>query len=48
MIMQHQKIINLLDNAPNQMSKFRIKNWIGINDDSRGKCTLTVKLNLNP
>ena len=48
MIMQHQKIIYLLENTPNQMSRFRIKYWIGINDDSRGKCTLTVKLNLNP
>ena len=34
--MEYQKIINLLDNTPNQLSKFRIKNWIGINDQSRG------------
>ena len=27
---------NLLDNAPNQLSKFRRKNWIEINDQSRG------------
>ena len=34
--MEYQKIINLLDNAPNQPSKFRTKNWVGINDESRG------------
>ena len=34
--MEHQKIINLLDNTPNQLSKFRTKNWIEINDQSRG------------
>ena len=26
----------MLDNAPNHHSKFRTKNWIEINDDSRG------------
>ena len=30
--MEHQKIY-LLDNTPNQPSTFRIKNWIGTNDD---------------
>ena len=25
----------MLDNAPNQPSKFRTKNWVEINDDSR-------------
>ena len=34
--MEYQKIINLLDNASNQPSKFRTKNWIEINDQSRG------------
>ena len=33
--MEYQKIINLLDNASNQPSKFRTKNWIEINDQSR-------------
>ena len=28
-------MINLLDNRPNQPSKFRTKNWIEINDDAR-------------
>ena len=27
--MGYQKIINLLDNTPNQPSKFRTKNWVG-------------------
>ena len=36
--MEYQKIINLLDNTPNQPTKFRLKNRDGINGDSRGKC----------
>ena len=35
MIMEYQKKINLLDNTPNQPIKFRTKNWVEINDDSR-------------
>ena len=35
-IMEHSKIINLLDNITNQTSKLRTKNWIEINDQSRG------------
>ena len=34
--MEYQKIINLLGNKPNQPTKFRTKNWIEINDESRG------------
>ena len=36
MIMEYQKIINLLDHASNQPSKFRTKNWIKIIEQSRG------------
>ena len=36
MIMGYQKLINLLGNAPNQPSKFRTKNWVGINDNASG------------
>ena len=36
MIKEYQKIINSLDNTPNQLSKFRTKNWIELNDQSRG------------
>ena len=31
--MKYQKIINLLDNAQNQPSKFRRKNWIEKNNN---------------
>ena len=35
--MEYQKIANLIDNdASNQPSKFRTRNWIEINDESRG------------
>ena len=34
--MEYQKLRNLLDNAPNQPSKFKTKNWIQIKDESRG------------
>ena len=34
--MEYQKIINLLDNASNQLSKYKTKNGIEINDQSRG------------
>ena len=34
--MEYQKIINLLDKTPDQLSKFRIKNWTEISDQSRG------------
>ena len=33
--MEYQKIISLLDNASNQSSKFKTKNWTKINDQSR-------------
>ena len=37
--MEYQKIVNLLDNAPNQLSRFRTGNWIEINHESRGTYT---------
>ena len=33
--MEYQKVINLLDNTPNQPTKFRAKNWVEINDEER-------------
>ena len=36
--MEYQKIINLLDNTSNQLSKFKAKNWVDINDDRIGWC----------
>ena len=37
--MEFQKIANLLDNASNQPSKFRTRNWVEINDEQRGTYT---------
>ena len=34
--MEYQKIANVLDYASYQSSKFRAKNWVEINDESRG------------
>ena len=34
--MEYQKIMNLLDNQSSQPSKFRIKNWVEINNESNG------------
>ena len=35
--MEYQKIINLLDDTTNQPCKFRIRNWVEINDESKVK-----------
>ena len=34
--MEYEKITNFLDSVSNQPSKFRTKNWVEINDESRG------------
>ena len=34
--MEYQKIANLIDDTPNQPSKFRTRNWVEKNDESRG------------
>ena len=36
---EYQKIVNLLENTSNQPSKFRTRNWVEINDESRGTYT---------
>ena len=33
--MEYQKIANFLNNESDQPSKFRTRNWIAINDESR-------------
>ena len=43
--MEYKNIINLLDNTPNKPSKFRAKDWVEKNDDSRGTYNTIVKLN---
>ena len=34
--MEYQKIANLLETESNQPSKFRTRNWVEINNESRG------------
>ena len=45
--MKYQKMINLLDNAPNQLSKFRTKNCVEINDDVLGNCNTNSQIKRN-
>ena len=44
-IMEHQKKANLLHNKSNQLSKFRIKDWVEINDESRGTQSVHRQIN---
>ena len=37
--MEYQKIANLLENVSNQPSKFRTRDWVEINDESKGTYT---------
>ena len=43
--MEYQKIANLLDNVSNQPSKFRARNWVEINDESRGTYSVNRQIN---
>ena len=43
--MEYQKIENLISDTSNQPSKFRTRNWVEINDESRG--AYSVKLMSN-
>ena len=36
MVMEYQKVINLLDSTPNQPTKCRIKKFFELNDGARG------------
>ena len=42
---ERQKIMNWLDNAPNQLTKFMTKNWVEINDDARGTYNKDSQIN---
>ena len=42
--MEYQKIINLLDNTPNQPIMSRTKNWVKINDESCGTCKINSQI----
>ena len=40
--MEYQKITNLLDDTTNQPSKFRTRNWVEINDESKGSMIIVT------
>ena len=43
--MEYQKIANLLgDDASNKSSKFKTKNWVEINDESRGTYSVNSQI----
>ena len=42
--MEYQKIANLIDDASNLSSKFRTKNWVEINDESRGTYNINSQI----
>ena len=42
--MEYQKITNLLGNTSNRPSKFRTKNWVEINDESRGEYNVNSQI----
>ena len=44
--MEYQKKTSLSDNASNEPSKFRTKNWIEINDDFGGTCNPNKQIKL--
>ena len=43
-IMEYQKIINLLNNTPNESTRFRTENGAQINDDSRGTYNTNIQI----
>ena len=43
-IIEYQKIINLLDNTQNQATKFRTKNWVEINDQPGGTYSVNSQI----
>ena len=42
--MKYQKIINLLDNTPNQPFKFGTKDWVKKNDDARKRYNINSQI----
>ena len=42
--MEYQKITNLLDDASNQPSKYKTKNWVEINNESRGTYNISSQI----
>ena len=46
--MEYQKISNLLDDASNKISNFRTKNWVEINDESKGTYNVGDEIKFKP
>ena len=44
--MEYQKIADLIDDTQNQPSKFRARNWVEINDESRGAYNVNSQIKL--
>ena len=44
--MEYQKIANLIDDTSNKPSKFRTKNWVEINDESRATYNVNSQIKL--
>ena len=44
--MEYQKKANLIDDTSNQPSKFRARNWVEINDESRGSYNVNSQIKL--
>ena len=42
--MEHQKITNFLENASNQSSKFKTKNWVEIKEYTMLKFKLNLRI----
>ena len=42
--MEYRKIINVLENTPNHPSKFRTKNWVKLNDESRETYNVNIQI----
>ena len=45
-IIEYQKVISLLENKPNEPSKFRTKYWVEVNDESHGMYHAFINLKL--
>ena len=46
--MEYKKIIKFLGNTANQPTKFRIKNWVKIKDESRGTYNTNSQIRFKP
>ena len=42
--MEYQKIAKLIDDLSNQLSKFKTKNWVEINDESGGTYNINSQI----